>query len=139
MSVAWGSLAGRPIAVTGGYDRTVRVWDLRTRREVGRPLVHRSAVMSVAFGTRGDEPVVVTGGADRTVRVWSLVTREQAGEPLLTERALTGPAVPVACMELDGRPIAITGGEDRALRLWNLGAGGPSPAATRDDEQPAGR
>ncbi|GAA1792358.1 serine/threonine-protein kinase [Actinomadura chokoriensis] len=139
MAVAWGSLAGRPIAVTGGYDRTVRVWDLRTRREVGRPLVHRSAVMSVAFGTRGDEPIAVTGGADRAVRVWSLLTREQAGDPLLTERTLTGPAVPVACAELGGRPIAITGGEDRALRLWNLGTGPSSPAATRDDEQPAGR
>jgi eukaryotic-like serine/threonine-protein kinase len=121
VSVACGELAGRPIAITGGYDQTVRLWDLRTRREVGRPLVHKSAVLSVAFGRRGDAPILLTSGADRAVRVWNLVTREQVGDPLVTELSLAGPAVPVAFGELAGHPIAITCHEDLTIRLWSLG------------------
>lgn len=32
-------LDGRPIAVTGSYDGTVRVWDLTTGVPVGDPLI----------------------------------------------------------------------------------------------------
>jgi hypothetical protein len=32
-------LDGRPVAVTGGLDGTVQVWDLTTRQPVGQPLL----------------------------------------------------------------------------------------------------
>ncbi|MEU3170362.1 hypothetical protein, partial [Streptosporangium sp. NPDC006930] len=37
-AVAVGQVNGRPIAVTGGADATVRVWDLTTRKPLGQPM-----------------------------------------------------------------------------------------------------
>jgi WD40 repeat protein len=34
VAVACTQLDGRPIAVTTGYDATVRIWDLTTRRQI---------------------------------------------------------------------------------------------------------
>ncbi|MBV8348993.1 MAG: hypothetical protein JOZ49_16135, partial [Mycolicibacterium sp.] len=37
-AVAVGELEGRPVVVSGGWDQTVRVWDLATGDPVGDPL-----------------------------------------------------------------------------------------------------
>ncbi|MFE2935890.1 hypothetical protein [Streptomyces sp. NPDC059278] len=51
-AVATGVVDGRPIAVTGSNDRTVRVWDLTTGQQVGEPLTshtgHDDAALAVA-------------------------------------------------------------------------------------------
>jgi WD40 repeat protein len=72
-AVAVGELDGRPIAVTGGDDATVRVWDLRTGHQHGDALTgHVGPVTAVAFGELDGQPIAVTGGRDATVRVWTL-------------------------------------------------------------------
>ena len=74
---------GTPVAVTGGLDGTVRVWDLRTGAARGRPLRgHTGWVNAVAIGEVDGTPVAVTGGADGTVRVWDLRAGVARGEPL---------------------------------------------------------
>ena len=56
---------GRPIAVTGSYDDTVRVWDLTTGTPLGDPLTgHTSTVAAVAALLLPDgRPIAVTGSA----------------------------------------------------------------------------
>nr|WP_220278093.1 hypothetical protein [Streptomyces himalayensis] len=46
--MATGVVDGRPVAVTGGDDKTVRVWDLTTVQQVGPELVFPDPVMAVA-------------------------------------------------------------------------------------------
>ena len=66
-SVALSFDGGR--VVSGGADRTVRLWDARTGDPVGEPLMgHTAPVNSVALSSDGGR--VVSGGADRTVRLW---------------------------------------------------------------------
>src|SRR5262249_8675602 len=78
-AVAGGPMGDRPIAVAGGDDKTVRVWDLEKAGALGEPLVgHEGWVNTVAAGTIGDRPIAVSGGGDKTVRVWDL----SAGGPL---------------------------------------------------------
>ncbi|MGI8815141.1 MAG: WD40 repeat domain-containing protein [Pseudonocardia sp.] len=64
---------GTPVAVTGGYDQTVRVWDLRAGAQIGEPLTgHTATVWAVACTEVDGTPVAVTAGDDQTVRVWDL-------------------------------------------------------------------
>jgi len=53
--------------VSGGDDRTVRVWDATTGLEVAR-MLHDSAVNSAVFSADGK--YVVSGSDDQTVRIW---------------------------------------------------------------------
>ncbi|WP_157521852.1 WD40 repeat domain-containing serine/threonine protein kinase [Herbidospora cretacea] len=72
-ALATTELNGRPVAVSGSWDGTVRVWDLVTGTPVGSPLTgHRGWVTSVAVTLLDGSPVVVAGGRDGTVRSWRL-------------------------------------------------------------------
>ncbi|MFF3597966.1 caspase family protein [Kitasatospora indigofera] len=117
-AVACTTLDGRPVAVTGSTDETVRVWDLTTGRPVGEPLTgHTGTVNAVACTTLDGRPVAVTGGYDKAVRVWDLATGRPVGEPLTGH---TSPVTAMACTTLDGRPVAVTGGWDNTVRVWDL-------------------
>jgi len=73
-AVAVGEVDGRPVAVSGGDDRTVRVWDLATGQPLHTLSGHEDWVRAVAVGEVDGRPVAVSGGGDRTVRVWDLAT-----------------------------------------------------------------
>ncbi|MFC9330767.1 caspase family protein, partial [Kitasatospora sp. NPDC057015] len=122
-TVACTMLDGRPVAVTGSTDDTVRVWDLTTGQPVGEPLTgHTDHVEAVACTMLDGRPVAVTASTDRTVRVWDLTTGQPVSEPLTGH---TNTVRAVACTVLDGRPVAVTGSEDRTVRVWDLTTGQP--------------
>jgi WD40 repeat protein len=77
-AVAVGELDGRPVIVSGGSDRTVRVWELADGTPIGDPLKgHDGWVSAVAVGELDGRPVIVSGGSDRTVRVRELAERQE--------------------------------------------------------------
>ncbi|MFJ4505241.1 caspase family protein [Streptomyces massasporeus] len=120
-AVACTELDGRPVAVTGSRDKTVRVWDLTTGRPVGEPMTgHTGHVRTLACTELDGRPVAVTGSEDATVRVWDLTTGRAIGEPMTGH---TGHVRTLACTELDGRPVAVTGSEDATVRVWDLTTG----------------
>ena len=121
-AVACTVVDGVPLAVTGGFDTTVRLWDLRNGQPVGHPLVgHADSVSAVACTVVDGVPLAVTGGGE-TVRVWDLRTGQSVGEPLVGH---TDSVVSVACTVFDGVPIAVTGSRDATVRMWNLRTGRP--------------
>jgi WD40 repeat protein len=53
---------GRPIAVTGSDDATVRIWDLAKSVQVGPPLHVNVVVQGIALGqVSGDVAAVIVG------------------------------------------------------------------------------
>ena len=59
---------GRTLA-SASFDDTVRLWDVRTRRQLGQPLTgHIHAVFGVAFSP--DARTLASASADKTVRLW---------------------------------------------------------------------
>jgi hypothetical protein len=111
--VALGLLGGRPIAVSGGCDQLVRVWDLDTREPLGEPLAgHQGWVLAVAVGELGGQPIAVSGGLDDTVRVWDLA----AGRPLVELLMLDGFVNAVALGELRDRSRAASGDGGETVR-----------------------
>src|SRR5262249_36873977 len=66
---------------SGGFDRTVRTWDVATGRQIGRPIELPATVLAVAFSPNGRTLAVNT--EDFKVRLYDLESRE-----LRWERAL---------------------------------------------------
>ncbi|WP_186405081.1 WD40 repeat domain-containing protein [[Actinomadura] parvosata] len=121
-SVVTTVLGGRPVALTGSGDHTVRVWDLATGDPVGGPLdLGAGSVEALAIGERQGRRVVVTGCYDATVHVWDLETRQEVMAPL---EGHTGPVYAAATAVLDGRWVAVTGGGPE-VRVWDLETGDP--------------
>lgn len=115
--VAYGLLSDRPMAVTGGHDRTARVWDLAAHQQYGPPLRHDGAVLAVACGTLGVQTIAITGCQDDALYLWDLEAGQLVGAPL---RGHTGAVVSIALGMLDGRPVAVSVSDDRSVRLWDL-------------------
>jgi hypothetical protein len=103
------------LAVSGSEDRTLRLWDVTTGKELGRLEGHRDAVTAAAFSADGR--TVLSGGKDRTLRLWDVATDKEL-------RRFSGHADAVRTVALspDGRR-ALSGGADRSLRVWDVETG----------------
>ena len=66
--------AGR-LALSGGWDGTVRLWELETRKEVGRLGGDLKRTTAVAFSPDGGR--ALTGGSDGFVRLWDVESRQE--------------------------------------------------------------
>jgi WD40 repeat protein len=122
-AAAFGTVHGRPVAVTGGGDGTVRCWDAATGQPLGPPATgHGGAVTAVVLGAVAGSPVVVSGGADGTVRRWDAARLTPVGDPIAGH---AGPVTALACLSVDSHPTVVSGGADRTVRFWDLS--GPAP------------
>ncbi|GAA2768750.1 hypothetical protein GCM10010103_77930 [Streptomyces paradoxus] len=106
-------LEGRPVAVSGGDDPYVRVWDLRTGTQTRTLTGHMGGIRVLACLMLPERTLVVAGDGSKRVRVWDL-----AGGSLL--RTFPLEALSMACLLLDGRPVAVTGHSDGDVRVWDL-------------------
>ena len=102
---------------SAGIDGTVRLRDVRTGRELGKPLRgHNGTVAGVAFSPDGR--TLASAGWDATVRLWDVRTGRQLGEPL---RGHNGTVAGVA-FSPDGRTLA-SAGWDATVQLWDVRTG----------------
>jgi WD40 repeat protein len=98
--------------LSGGVDRSVRLWDLETGRELRRFEGHKDWVRAVALSPDGRRVLSSCGGPrgeDCTVRLWDA----QRGQEVLRLSGHTGPACPVA-FHPDGRHV-VSGSDDTTL------------------------
>lgn len=93
-AVACTQLDDRPIAVTGSWDHTVRIWDLTSGIAIDLLTGHTGSVTAVACTQLDGRPSALTSGRDHTVRIWDLRTRLCTGRIDLPSEAeaVTGTA-----------------------------------------------
>jgi WD40 repeat protein/serine/threonine protein kinase len=106
---------------TGGQDKTVKVWEATTGRELWTSPQHTAPVAALAYSPDGRS--VASAGADWSklvhaeVKLWDART----GEERLTLRGHIGFILSVAFSD-DGQRLA-SGGMDRTVKLWDVGTG----------------
>jgi WD40 repeat protein len=116
-SVAW-SPDGTKIA-SGGWDRTVRVWDAATGDAVGQPIPDHTQHPVVAWSP--DSTKIAITDRD-TVRVWDATSGTPVGEPFTQP---TG-GVTGVMWSPDGTRIAGGVAEpDSAVWVWDAASGTP--------------
>jgi WD40 repeat protein len=120
-TVGIGLLDGRAVAVAGGLDGTIRVWDLASGEPVGDPIhAHHRPVSAIVTATLDGRALAVTSGGRGAAAVWDLAS----GEPVRRLGPHTAGARAMAIAALDGRPVAVTAHpHDGTIRISDLGTG----------------
>lgn len=103
------------LAVTASWDKTARIWDIRTGKERSQLRGHSSGVTAAMFSPDGR--FVITGSEDNTARLW----RTSNGKEV---RRLSGhdSGVTAVAFSPQGRFI-LTGSSDQTARLWRTSTG----------------
>ncbi|KAI1388972.1 WD40 repeat-like protein [Hypoxylon trugodes] len=115
--------------VSGSRDRTLRIWNIRTRRLIRPPLKgHSGSVLCLQFDSDPDEDLIVSGSSDSDVILWKFSTGE------IIQRLKKAHRESVLNVKFDKR-ILVTCSKDKTIKIFNrvplrpgdVGYGGVSP------------
>jgi WD40 repeat protein/type II secretory pathway predicted ATPase ExeA len=113
---------GGRYALTGSADKTARLWDVTSGKEIRQFLGHADAVLSVAFSPDGR--YVLTGSADKIVQLWDMATGQKVRQFLgHTDSVASVAFSPDGKYVLTGSGRAVTSSADRTARLWDVTTG----------------
>jgi len=97
--------------VSAHWDRTVRVWDMATRKDARPPIqAHKYAILGLALSPDGKS--IVTSSADGSMKVWGMAT----DLPIVTLRPQ--PAHSWLAFRPDGHLLASASAEG-IIKLWD--------------------
>ena len=99
--------------VSGSRDKTLRVWDLETRRLRGKPLVgHSQSVLCLQFDPTEQEDIIISGSSDSSVIIWRFSTGQKISEiPSAHEESVLN-------LRFDRRYL-VTCSKDRRIKIWS--------------------
>jgi hypothetical protein len=101
--------------VSGSRDKTLKLWDVASGRELSTMSGHSDWVPAVAFAPDGR--TIVSGSSDHTLKLWDVAS----GRELSTLSGHSNWVFAVA-FSADGRTI-VSGSSDSSLRLWDAATG----------------
>ena len=107
------AMTGEGLAVSGGGDGVIRLWDPRTPGDPGREVGHQDGRVTAVAVT--GEGLIVSGGGDGVIRLWDPSAPDDPGRELGHH---VDPGVFALAVTADG--LVVSGGaEDWAVRLWD--------------------
>ncbi|KAJ7777327.1 WD40-repeat-containing domain protein [Mycena metata] len=106
---------GQPnaLVVSGGCDKVLRVWDVRSGYPIHVLSGHTSTIRCLRM--LHNRPLAVTGSRDSTLRVWDV----QRGRMV---RVMAGHSGSVRCLDVCGNR-AVSGSYDATCRVWDVDTG----------------
>jgi WD40 repeat protein len=106
------------ILASGSDDRTVRLWNVQTGKEIGILSGHEKPVRTVAFHPHTAN-ILASGGCDRTIRIWDVAERQ-----LIRTWIGHRHQVNAIAFSPDGSILA-SGSADKTIKLWEFETGNP--------------
>src|SRR6266478_2779264 len=97
---------------SGSADKTIKLWNVTSGKEVLTLKGHTNTVFSVAFSPDGQ--TLASGSNDDTIKLWNVATGKEV-------RTLTGHKTSVYSVAFspDGQTLA-SGSGDQTIKLWNV-------------------
>ncbi|KAK9367464.1 WD40-repeat-containing domain protein [Lipomyces kononenkoae] len=108
----WAIMPWGDTLVSGGCDRDVRVWDLKTGR--CRMVLH-GHTSTVRCLKMSDSRTAISGSRDASLRVWDIETGT-------CKHVLLGHQASVRCLEVYG-DICVSGSYDTTAKVWSISRG----------------
>jgi serine/threonine protein kinase len=103
-------------SASGFWDKTIKLWDVKTGQEIYTLKGHKDGVRSIAFSPDGT--MLASGGSstDKTIKLWDVET----GQEINTLHGHTD-LIYSLTFSPDGSTL-ISGSQDCSIRVWNLQA-----------------
>src|SRR3569833_1402578 len=99
--------------VSGSRDRTLRIWNMQTRRLVRPPLTaHHGSVLCLQFDSDPDEDIIVSDSSDSDVILWRFSTGQ------VIQRLSRAHRESVLNVKIDRR-ILVTCSKDKTIKIFN--------------------
>lgn len=115
--------------VSGSRDRTLRIWNLHSRRLVRPPLSgHNGSVLCLQFDSDPEEDLIVSGSSDSDVILWRFSTGE------ILQRLKRAHRESVLNVKFDKR-ILVTCSKDKTIKIFNRQPLRPGDVGYSNDSQ----
>lgn len=98
--------------ISGSEDKTIRLWDLETGKEIKQLQGHASFINALVLSP--DQQLLYSAGADRSIRLWDLTS----GQPLDTIEAAHNSPINQLALSPDGQTLA-SASADGEVKLWD--------------------
>ncbi|KAK3312866.1 hypothetical protein B0H66DRAFT_569035 [Apodospora peruviana] len=98
--------------VSGSRDRTLKIWDMKTRRCIRTLAKHRGSVLCLQFDSDPEEDIIVSGSSDSDIIIWKFST----GKEIQTLRHAHRESV--LNVKFDKR-ILVTCSKDKTIKIFN--------------------
>jgi len=102
-------------ALSGSWDKTLRLWDLSTGKTTRRFEDHTKDVLSVAFSA--DNRQIVSAARDKTIKLWNTLAQCKY---TIQEEAHNDWVSCVRFSPNNQNPIIVSCGWDKMVKVWSL-------------------
>jgi WD40 repeat protein len=101
------------IIASGSNDRSIKLWDSRTKKQINELRGHSYPVNSLVFSHAGK--ILVSGGYDGIIKLWDVAS----GTEFFTSKREESDAVTWLALSPDGKYIA-SSHRDMSIKLWEI-------------------